>query len=268
LRRRGVLAALLLAAALVAVLLGAALATNASAVLDAGSAAQFYAVVPHAAMVALFGGVGLFVLTALAIGVRRFRRDTAASAAVPSTQPVGRGAALRALRDSLTLRHLHPGGEDCATGESARSPLRRWLHHATFYGFVLCFASTCVAAVYHFAGAPAPYAYTSVPVLLGAIGGVGLLVGPLGFWLRARDPALSDASQAGLDRSFIMLLLLTSATGLLLLLLRHQAAMGVLLLVHLGCVLALFVTLPYGKFVHGLYRAAALLKYAKERTPH
>jgi citrate/tricarballylate utilization protein len=31
-----------------------------------------------------------------------------------------------------------------------------------------------------------------------------------------------------------------------------------LLIVHLGTVLALFVTLPYGKFVHGLYRAAAL----------
>jgi citrate/tricarballylate utilization protein len=31
-----------------------------------------------------------------------------------------------------------------------------------------------------------------------------------------------------------------------------------LLVVHLGAVLALFVTLPYGKFVHGLYRATAL----------
>jgi citrate/tricarballylate utilization protein len=29
--------------------------------------------------------------------------------------------------------------------------------------------------------------------------------------------------------------------------------------VHLATVLALFVTLPYGKFVHGLYRTAALV---------
>jgi citrate/tricarballylate utilization protein len=36
------------------------------------------------------------------------------------------------------------------------------------------------------------------------------------------------------------------------------------LIVHLGAVLALFVTLPYGKFVHGLYRAAALVKFARE----
>jgi citrate/tricarballylate utilization protein len=40
--------------------------------------------------------------------------------------------------------------------------------------------------------------------------------------------------------------------------------MNALLIVHLGAVLALFLTLPYGKFVHGIYRTAALLQYAKE----
>jgi len=68
----------------------------------------------------------------------------------------------------------------------------------------------------------------------------------------------------GLDRAFLVLLLLTGASGLMLLALRHQAVMGVLLIVHLGIVLALFLTLPYGKLVHGLYRAAALLRYARE----
>jgi citrate/tricarballylate utilization protein len=40
--------------------------------------------------------------------------------------------------------------------------------------------------------------------------------------------------------------------------------MSALLVVHLGAVLALFVTLPYGKFVHGIYRTAALIHYAME----
>ena len=76
--------------------------------------------------------------------------------------------------------------------------------------------------------------------------------------------ALTDAAQEGLDRAFLVLLLLTGASGLLLLTLRHNAAMGTLLLAHLGVVLALFVTLPYGKFVHGIYRAMALAKHARE----
>lgn len=40
--------------------------------------------------------------------------------------------------------------------------------------------------------------------------------------------------------------------------------MGLLLLIHLGIVLALFLTLPYSKFVHGIYRYAALMKNARE----
>jgi len=41
--------------------------------------------------------------------------------------------------------------------------------------------------------------------------------------------------------------------------------MGLLLAVHLGVVMALFLTLPYGKFAHGIYRCAALLKWSIER---
>jgi citrate/tricarballylate utilization protein len=41
--------------------------------------------------------------------------------------------------------------------------------------------------------------------------------------------------------------------------------MPLLLAVHLGVVMALFLTLPYGKMAHGVYRSAALLKFAIER---
>ena len=36
--------------------------------------------------------------------------------------------------------------------------------------------------------------------------------------------------------------------------------MPFLLAVHLGFVMALFATMPYGKFAHAIYRGAALLK--------
>jgi citrate/tricarballylate utilization protein len=264
-RRNGVATALLIAAAFSALLFVAARAANPDGFSRRAPAGDFYGVVSHGAMVSVFGAVGLYVVAALAIGLRRFRSASVA------TDPARRsGATLRAWRDVLTLRHLHTSGVDCTADEEARSPWRRWYHHCTFYGFVLCFASTSVAAVYHTAfGWIAPYAYTSLPVLLGTAGGVGLLIGPAGLLTlrRRRDPALSAAGQRGLDESFIVLLLVTSLTGLALLVLRNQAAMAVLLVIHLGAVLALFVTLPYGKFVHGIYRAAALVTYAAESTP-
>jgi citrate/tricarballylate utilization protein len=41
--------------------------------------------------------------------------------------------------------------------------------------------------------------------------------------------------------------------------------MGLLLALHIGIVFALFINMPYGKFVHGFYRFLALVRYAKER---
>jgi citrate/tricarballylate utilization protein len=235
---------------------------------------DFYQVVSHDAMVALFGTVSALVLVALAVGCVRFWRTAqAAVAPVPPTrgeksdrQSPSASVLFAALRDVFTLRHLHGGGVDCPTAEDVRTPWRRWFHHATFYGFVLCFASTSVAALDHLLGWRAPYAYTSLPVLLGTLGGLGLLVGPVGLLtIRSRrDRSLSDSAQEGLDGAFTILLLLTSVTGLLLLVWRARPVMPVLLIVHLGLVLALFLSLPYGKFVHGVYRAAALLRFAME----
>jgi citrate/tricarballylate utilization protein len=185
--------------------------------------------------------------------------------------PPSLAAFVRGTREAWTLTHLHAEGAPCTTGEEVRTPWRRWFHHATFVGFLLCLASTSVAAVYDALGWSAPYAYTSAPVLLGTAGGLGLLVGPVGLLVqrRRRDPNLADPAQSGLDESFMLLLFLTSLSGLLLLVLRDRSVMALLLIVHLGIVLALFVTLPYGKFVHGFYRLAALIRYhltSRDRT--
>jgi len=225
-------------------------------------AGNFYAVFPHDLLVALFGAVFGFALLALAIGARRFWRA--------QTPGAGSGAAYTAAAtDALALTYLGGGhGEGCNEADDRYTLARRRFHHATFYGFLLCFAATCVATVYHYAlGRPAPYALTDLPVLLGTAGGVGLLAGPAGLlWLNLRRaPLHGDPAQRPMDLGFIVLLFLTGLTGLALLAWRDGGAMAVLLAVHLGCVMAMFLTMPYGKFAHGVYRVAALAKWSIER---
>jgi len=86
------------------------------------------------------------------------------------------------------------------------------------------------------------------------------------FWLNLRrHPAHRDPAQQPMDLGFITLLFCTSATGLALAAANTSAAMPQLLAVHLGFVMAFFLTAPYGKLAHAVYRCAALLKYAIER---
>jgi citrate/tricarballylate utilization protein len=224
----------------------------------------FYRLMPHATMVALFGAAFLFAVFAAAMGLRRFWREAGGTGAMLLDAGLWRDA----LRDAGTLRYLDGGGVGCMNADEEPTDRRRLFHHLTFYGFMLCLASTSVATLWHYLlGREAPYPWYDLPVLLGTVGGIGLVVGPAGLlaarW--SRDPQLVDGSRTGMDVAFILMLLLTSLTGLLLLVLRATPAMGVLLAVHLGVVFALFVTMPYGKFMHGPYRLLALLRHAEER---
>lgn len=225
----------------------------------------FYRVISHNVMVLTFGAVALYVLVALSIGFIGFWREMGESLG----DFVRPGTLGRAIGDTLQLKYLDGGGDGCTYPGEHTSDARRWFHHLTFYGFMLCFAATAVGTIYHYVFRwDAPYSFSSLPVLLGTVGGIGLLIGPLGLlWLKGkRDPEPSEPRQLGMDVGFLVLLFLTSLTGLLLLVLRATPAMGVLLAVHLGVVLALFLVLPYGKFVHAVYRFAALVRYALERS--
>jgi len=133
---------------------------------------------------------------------------------------------------------------------------------------MLCFAATVSGTAYHYLlDWPAPYGWLDLPKLLGIPGGIGLVVGPVGL-MRAkmkREPELLDPERFGMDTAFLAMMFAAGASGLTLMLLRDTPAMGVMLALHLGIVFALFLTMPYGKFVHGIYRFAALCLYAAER---
>ena len=232
-----------------------------------GDAQQgFYAIFPHNFMVSLFAPVFLWAVFALGMGVRKFWVDvTLATSGAPLSSP----AAAEAAHDALRLKYLGGGhGDGCNNEDDAFTLARKRMHHLTFYGFMLCFAATSVATLYHYVfGWPAPYDFTSLPKILGTVGGISLALGTLGLWRLnlARDPNHGDVNQRPMDRGFIALLFLISVTGLALMLAKNSVAMPSLLALHLGLVMALFLTLPYGKFAHGIFRSASLLRFAVEK---
>jgi citrate/tricarballylate utilization protein len=231
-----------------------------------GPAGNFEALFGHNLLTGVFAPVFLFAILALTLGVRRFWRDI-----TPATtgQALSPPAAAEATQNVLQMTYLGGGhGQGCNNEDDAFTLKRRWAHHLTFYGFMLCFAATSVATLYHYVlGWSAPYDLPSLPKLLGVIGGLSLMLGTA--WLfrlhMQRPPLLGDSAQKPMDLGFMALLLLTSASGLALWLARGTPALPLLLALHLGAVMALFATLPYSKFAHGIFRTAALLRHAVEK---
>ena len=225
----------------------------------------FYAVIPYLLMVLPISALALFTLASLLKGVGNFWFETGGKLG-ELADPL---ANVRAIWDVLRLKYLDGGGYGCNYPDDRFSMVRRWFHHLVFYGFMLCLASTTVAAVYdHFLDRCAPYPFLSWPVMLGTFGGVALLIGTGGLlYLKGRMDRVPATPRAfGMDVGFLVLLFLTSFSGLLLMVLRETPAMGTLLAVHLGLVVGLFITLPYGKFVHSVYRYAALVRNAIEQS--
>ncbi|MBL8329822.1 MAG: tricarballylate utilization 4Fe-4S protein TcuB [Rubrivivax sp.] len=262
-QRQGLAMALALSAALALFL--ALAAAGQGSLWRAVPEGRFYAIFPHGLMVAMFGPVFALALLVLCVSVARFWRQVS-----PDDAALSSGAALReAGHHALSLRYLDGGhGQGCPNEDDRATLARRRFHHATSGGFGLCLAATGVATVYHYAlGWIAPYGWTSLPKLLGTAGGIGLLVGTTGLaWLHTRRHGLhGDAEQRSVDLGFLALLFLISASGLLLALLKTTPALPLLLCLHLGAVMALFLTLPYGKMTHAIYRGAALLKWSIER---
>ena len=264
--KRNALAVGAIIAASIAIILGFVLAFQGTDALFATHLGEgaFYRVVPFVAMTIPPSIILLYGLAVFTIGAARFWRETGA----PLSDLVDIKALWRATKDAFGLAYMKGGGAGCNYPDENFSRSRMWYHHLTFYGFLLDLAATSIAAIYHhFFHWQAPYPYLSAPVVLGTVGGIGLLIGPAGLlylkWKSDRAPA--DTGMLNMDVAFLALLFLTSFTGLALLAFRETAAMGTLLVIHLGFVAALFITLPYGKFAHVIYRYAALVRYSIEQ---
>jgi len=227
---------------------------------------NFYSIYPHNMLVSIFLPIFAFVVLSLSLGVHSFLTDIGQATGAQDASTV---AIAHASHDALKLKYLDGGhGDGCNNEDDAFSKFRKYFHHLTFYGFMLCLAATSVATLYHYLFSwEAPYVWTSLPKLLGISGGLSLAVGCVGLLVlnMRRHPLHGDPTQKQMDIGFIFLLFLTSTTGLLLAGSHQSSSMPLLLSLHLGSVMALFLTLPYGKFAHGIFRLAALVRFETEK---
>ncbi|RJF68322.1 tricarballylate utilization 4Fe-4S protein TcuB [Rhodopseudomonas palustris] len=240
------------------------LSTSPAALLTGdGSPGAFYRVLPWPLMAGAAGLSLLWAVLCIALATLRYWRGIA--------PPLPAGAILRALRpalsDIVTLRHLGGGGPGCNDVDERPSQQRRIAHHVMVAGFLGTVLSTITASIYHHSfGWLAPYPLTSLPVLLGTGGGIAMLAGIGGLLTieRRADKQPSDPHEVQLNVAFLILLGVVTLSGLALLGLRDTAAMGGLLILHLGLVFGFFMALPFTKAIHAPFRAAALLRAAAE----
>ena len=244
-----------------AFVVGIALLFWLASTLRPASGEGFYAYLSHGAMVAIFTPAFLLPLAAMGVGLRRYWREVGGARV---TWAHLKDAGLSAAR----MKNL-AGGQDQGCNFEAEDKFtnaRRHAHQATMWGFLMCFASTSSGTLLHYVlGLEAPYAFFSLPKLLGVPGGILLSIGALALAhlkLKA-DKSLGAASVWGGEMAFIVLLAATGITGLALYAATGTALVPALLAIHLGTVLAFFLTVPYSKMAHGFYRFAALLRDAQ-----
>ena len=198
-------------------------------------------------MAGAFGAVSLFLVLALVIGCVRAWRDMGESGAEVGGRSPGRRRSRRPSASNISRARTTgtataAARPTCAARRPAATPI-------TSPSMASCCASPPPSPARSITTASAgtrPTAMTSLPVVLGTLGGVGLLIGPplLYYERRKADQVLFDKAQDGLANALIVLLFLSSLTGLLLLALRSTPAMATLLIVHLAVVMTLFLTVP------------------------
>lgn len=217
--------------------------------------------VPHFEIYTVYLLIAAWVVVASWISGRRFWK-------LIGTGAERRGSFLANVPGALVDVATHKKFASCKI-----APKRRWGHFALMWGFVGAAVTSAIAIPYlyqHtalFSWIPFEYTYP-VPILhplkwLGNISALALVIGGVLLYVNRRA---SDDKRVGatttFDRFFLWIVLAVIVTGVLTEVFRFVGppVVGSLVyLVHLGVVMTLFVTFPYSKFAHLIYRTLAMV---------
>jgi quinone-modifying oxidoreductase subunit QmoC len=215
--------------------------------------------VPHGLLYAVFFPVAGWVTLAAGIGGARFWKKMGEGTERRGSFLTG---AWPVLVDVL-------GHKSFGTCEKISS--RRWAHLALFWGFVgAAVTSGLLVYVIYVEGAEMPLPLGHPIKILGNLSAVLLVVG--GFLLIVSRFGMHRTliKTSAFDMFFLSVVALVIATGVIVEAARFVLPVttaAFLYTIHLGVVLTLFLTFPYSKFAHMLYRTLALIHQRMTTTP-
>jgi quinone-modifying oxidoreductase subunit QmoC len=224
--------------------------------------------VPHYLIYAVnFTAVGLVGLVLIVSGLKFWK--------MMGDQQPRSGSFVGSLFGVVTDIALHRKFSDCAGG----IPKRQWGHFLVMWGFIGAAITSGFAVVFLYADTP-PFSWFfalpffedigyPVPIThwnkwLGNISALLLVVGGILLFVNRlkREDKLVGQTTA-FDRFFLWLVLAVIATGVFTEVFRFIGVDPMIgfavYIVHLGVVLSLFLTLPYSKFAHIVYRTLAMV---------
>lgn len=226
-------------------------------------AKSFYLILPNIAIDTAGILLGLFFIIAWVVSGWKFLKATDKSEKVKISDFVN------ALFESYSGKWLKGGRAGCNYPERKKSGsyLKVTMHSFILVGFTLDLLATVSAFIEeNFFRIFPPYPILSVPVISGLVGGILIIGGVVLFFsLDSVDNGYKSDNMKDMDKIFLIDLLIVSVTGIILFTMRNTNLMGSLLLVHLSFVGTLFITAPYSKFVHLVYRILSVSKYHQEK---
>ena len=215
-------------------------------------------VVPNWMIDSVFVPSALFAVIAAVSGARR----AWAAWGVGSTRE---GTLLQGLGAVASDILAHRSFSTCKVAKT-----RRWSHLFLVLGFLGAFATTVSVATAEYGfSMELPLAQVNPIKVLGNLSAILLVLGVLGLIIKRMNTKELAGRSRAFDSFFLVLVVLLVFSGIAAegarYVLPAQVALAIYI-VHLGMVMALFLTFPFSKFAHALYRTLALAHERLTRT--